>query len=65
MGEQKTTDHIQIKIKMPNQSKDPSASLKALNQYLNDKDVLYTFKIKILSQNSIYGCVKYHWLYSN
>ena len=51
MGISKTSDHIQIKIKMPNPSQEPPASSKAPNQDLNDMDVLCTLKIKIESQN--------------
>ena len=53
MGISKTSDHIQIKIKMPNPSQEPPASSKAPNEVLKDMDVLYTFKIKIESQNLI------------
>ena len=47
----KTSDHIQIKIKMPNSLQEHSASFKALNEDFKDMDVLCTFKIKIESQN--------------
>ena len=49
MGVSKTSDHIQIKIKIPNPSQEPPASSKALNEDLKDMDVLCTFKIKIES----------------
>ena len=49
MGISKTSDHIQIKIKMPNPSQEPPASCKAPNEDLKDIDVLGTFKIKIES----------------
>ena len=52
----KTSDHIQIKIKMPNPSQEPPASSKAPNDDLKDMDVLYTFKIKIetkIQKNSV------------
>ena len=49
----KTSDHIQIKIKMPNPSQEPPASFKALNKDLKDMDVLCTFKIKLGSQTQI------------
>ena len=65
MGVPKTTDHIQINIRMPNPSQEPPASSKAPNQDLKDMDVLCTFKIKIESQNSAYGCTKDQWPYSN
>ena len=51
MGASKTNDNIQIKIKMPIRSQEPSASSKAPNEDLKDMDVLCTFKIKIESQN--------------
>ena len=54
----KTSDHIQIKIKMPNPSQEPPASSKTPNEDLKDMDVLYTFKIKIESQSySEHRCI--------
>ena len=47
MGISKTSDYIQIKIKMTNPSQEPPASSKAPNEVLKDMDVLCTFKIKI------------------
>ena len=47
MGISKTTDYIQIKIKMANPSQDPPASSKAPNQDSKDMDVICAFKIKI------------------
>ena len=47
MGISKISDHIKIKIKMPNPSQEPPASSKAPNEDLKDMDVLCTFKIKI------------------
>ena len=47
----KTSDHIQIKIKMPDTSQEPPASFKAPNEDLKDIDVLCTFKVKIKRQN--------------
>ena len=58
MGISKTHDHIQIMIKIPNPSQEPPASSKAPNQDLKDKDVPYTFKIKMESQNWDPGCMK-------
>ena len=58
MGVPKTSDHIQIKIKIPNPSQEPPASFKAPNEDLKDMDVLCTFKIKIESQNLVNGCTK-------
>ena len=43
MGVTKTSDHIGIKIKMPNPSQEPPVSSEAQN----DMDVLCSFKIKI------------------
>ena len=54
----KTSDHIQIKIKMPNPSQEPAASSKALDEDLRDMDVLCTFKIKIESQNFYHRCIE-------
>ena len=54
----KTTDYIQIKIKMPNPSQDPPASSKARTEDLKDMDVLCTFKIKKESQNLDHGYIK-------
>ena len=50
MGISKTSDHIQIDIKMPNPSQEPPASSKAPNEDSKDMDVLWTFKVKIDSQ---------------
>ena len=49
IGVSNTSDHIQIKIKMPNPGQEPPASSNAYNQNLKDIDVLFTFKIKIES----------------
>ena len=54
-----------IKIKMPNPSQEPPASLKAPNEDLKDMDVLCTSKKKIESQNSAYGCIRDEWPYPN
>ena len=59
MGVSKTSDHIQIKIKMSNPSEEPSASSKVPNQDLNDMDVLFTFKIEIKMQNPNLRQTKY------
>jgi len=58
MGVPKTSDHIQIKIKIPNLSQDPPASSKAPNQDLKAMDVLCTFRIKIEGHNSDHGSIK-------
>ena len=54
MGVSKTSDQIQIKIKMLNPSQEPPVSSKAPNEDLKDMDVLRIFKIKIESQNLEY-----------
>ena len=53
MGATKTSDHIQIKIHMPNPNQEPPASSKAPSQDLKDMDFLCTFKIKIESQRPV------------
>ena len=65
MGKSKTSDYIQIKIKMRNPSQEPPAPTKAPYQDLKDMDVLCTFKIKIESQNLEYRCIKDHQPYPN
>ena len=56
MGVSKTSDHIQIIIRMQNPSQEPPVPSKAPYQDLKDMDVLCTFKIKIESQNLEYMC---------
>ena len=46
-----TSDHIQIRIKMPIPRQKPLESSSAPSQDLKDMDVLYIFKINIESQN--------------
>ena len=58
MGVTKTSDYIQIKIKIPKTSQKPPASSKAKNPDVKDIDELCTFKIKIESQNLDHGCIK-------
>ena len=58
MGMSKTSDHIQINIKMPNCSQEPPESSKAPNEDSKDMDVLCTFKIKIESQIADTGYIK-------
>merc|ERR1711954_570750 len=65
MGISKTSDHIQIKIKMPNPSQKAPASSKAPNQDLKDMGVLCSFKIKIESQNLEHLCIKDQWPFKN
>ena len=60
-----TSDHIQIKIKMPNPSQEPPASSKAPKGDLKDMAVLCTFKIKIESHNSDHEYIKDQLLYPN
>ena len=55
VGISKTSDHIQMKIKMPNPIQEPPESSKAPNEDLKDMYVLCTFKIKTESQNSDHG----------
>ena len=49
IGVSKTSDHIQIKIRMQNPTQGPPVFSNAPNQDLKDIDVLCTFKIKIES----------------
>ena len=65
MDVSKTTDHFQIKIKMPKPSQEPPASFKAPNDDLIDMDVLCTFNRKIGSQYSDHGCIKDQLPYPN
>ena len=58
MGVLKTSDYIQIKIKMQNLSQEHPASSKASNQDFKDMDVLCTFKIKMESHRYIMGISK-------
>ena len=65
MDVSKTSDHIQIKIDMPNPSQEPPASYNAPTLDFKDTDVLWTFKIKIDSQTSEHGCIQGEWQYLN
>ena len=58
MGVSKTSDNIQIEIKMPNPSQETPVSSQAPSEDLKNTDVLYTLKIKIDGQNSDHGCIK-------
>ena len=60
MGVSKASDHIKIKIKIPNHSQKTPACSKAPNQDLKDMDDLYTFKIKMVIQNFEHLCIKDH-----
>ena len=50
MGLSKTSDNIQIKIKMHNPSQEYPASTKAPNPDLKDKGILCIFKIKMTAK---------------
>ena len=65
MGISETTDHIQVKIKMPNPIQEPPVSSKAPNEALKDMDILCNFEIKIESQNFYNGYIRDQWLYPN
>ena len=56
MGVSKSSDHIQIKIKMPNPSQEPPSTPKVPNQ---------DFKLKLESQYSENGCNKDNSSYPN
>ena len=43
----KINDHFKIKTKIPKPNQEPPASSKAPNMYLEEMEVLCTFKIKI------------------
>ena len=65
MAISKTSDHIEMKIKMPNPSQEPLAPTKAPYQDLKDMSILCTFKIKMESQNLEYRCIKDQLPYPN
>ena len=65
MGVSETSDHIVINIKMPNPSQEPPVSSKTPNHDLQDMSVLYTFKIKLESQNFEHRCIKDQLPYPN
>ena len=54
----KSSDHIQIKIKITNSSQEPPPSYKTQNQEIKDMDVLCTLNINWESQTSGYGYMK-------
>ena len=54
----KTSENIQIKVKIPNTSQEPPASSKASYQGLKDIDALCPFKIKIESKNLDHEYIK-------
>ena len=65
MGVSKTSDFIQINIKMPNLSQEPPPSSKPTNEYLTIMYISFTRKIKVESQNSDQGSTKDQWPYPN
>ena len=58
IGVSKTNDYIQIKIKMPNPSQEPTMSSNAPNQDLKDLNDLCTFKIKMRAKFQNMGVAK-------
>ena len=58
MAVSKTSDLIEIWIKVPNLIQEPPASSKAPYEDLKDMDVLCTLKIKIESQNLDHDSIK-------
>ena len=58
MSVSKTTDYIQIQIKMSNSSQEPQESSKAPNEDLMDMDVFCTLNIKIEICNQNMGASK-------
>ena len=65
MGISKTSGHIQIKIMMPNLSQEHPVSSESQNEDLKDMDVLWTYKIKTVSQNLEHWCTKDQWPHPN
>ena len=65
VGISRTSDHIQITMKMPNPSQEPAASSAAPNEDLKDMDVLCTFIIKIESKNTDHGYIRDQRPYPN
>ena len=63
MGVPKTSDHIQIKVQMPNPSQEPPVSSNAPNEVSKDIDLLCTLKIKLESQKLEYRGIKDHCPY--
>ena len=60
MDETKTSDNIQINIRVQNHSHDHLASSKFPHQDLKDMDVFCNFKIEIESQKLDHGFIKDH-----
>ena len=65
MGVSKTSDHIQIKIRMQHPIQEPPVSYKVPNQDLKDMYVLCPFNIMMESQILDNGCIKNQWPYPN
>ena len=65
MGVPKTSDPIEINIRIQNPCQEPSESSKAPHQDFKDMDVLCTLKTKIESQNLEYVWTKDEWPYPN
>ena len=58
MSVSKTSNHIQIKIRVTNPTQEPPASSKVPNKDFKDMYVLFTFQIKIEIQNLRHWCIK-------
>ena len=61
----KTSDHIQINIRMQNPIQEPPASSKAPYEDLKNMDDLCSSKINIESQSSEHRCIKDRGQYPN
>ena len=61
----KTSEDIQIKIKIPNYCQETPAFSKAQNHALKDMNILFTFKIKRETQKLQNWCIKHQWQYPN
>ena len=58
MGISKTSDYIEINIKMTKSSQEPQVSSKSLNEDLKDMEIMLTLKIKIELKNKMIGIPK-------
>ena len=65
MGVSKTSEPIQIKMKMPKPTQEHSTSSKTPIDALQDIDVHCTFKIKKENQHLDHACIKDQWTYPN
>ena len=63
MDEPKTSEHVQINIRMQTPCQEHPSSSKAPNHDLKDMDVLCTLKIKMESQKLEHGCITYQRQY--